>query len=117
MLGRGLDEAELERALELEDQQRQTSVEMRPSLIAGHLMLYEGRLERACQLLGGLRQRILDRGEESDLPYVSSSLAWAECWRGQLDAAAAYADEAVGTPSGAGVEAVRSAALSRGAVP
>src|SRR5260370_11804358 len=36
------------------------------------------------QLLGGLRQRIIDRGEESDLSYVSGCLAWAECWRGRL---------------------------------
>src|SRR5260370_41179577 len=93
MLGRGLDEAELERGLELEDQQRQTSVEMPPSLIAGLLMLYEGRLERACQLLGGLRQRIVDLGGGSDLPDVSGFLAWAECLLGQLDAAGANAEE------------------------
>jgi DNA-binding CsgD family transcriptional regulator/TolA-binding protein len=117
LLGRGLGEAELECALKLEDQQRQTAVEMRPSLIAGHLMLYEGRLERASQLLGGLRQRILDRGEESDLPYVSGTLAWTECWRGQLAAAAAYADEAVETASRTGMAALRCAALALGSVP
>ncbi len=99
MLGRGLDEAAVDRAIMLEDQQRQTSVEMRPSLIAGLLMLYDGRLERACQLLGDLRQRILDRGEESDLPYVSACLGWAQCWRGDLGAAERYADEALETTS------------------
>jgi DNA-binding CsgD family transcriptional regulator/tetratricopeptide (TPR) repeat protein len=111
LLGRGLDEAKLERALALEDEQRQTIVEMRPSLIAGHLMLYEGRVERACQLLEGVRKRILDRGEESDLPYPSASLAWAECWRGQLEAAAFYADEALETASRIG-DSVRCRALA-----
>src|SRR6266702_6934256 len=117
MLGRGLDEAGLERTLKLGDQQRQTAVEMRPSLIAGLLMLYEGRLERACQLLGGLRQRILDRGEESDLAYVSGCLGWAECWRGRLDAVAAYADEAVQTASRTGMDSMRCAVLALGSVP
>jgi DNA-binding CsgD family transcriptional regulator len=117
LLGRGLDEAGLERALTLEDQQRQTSVEMRPSLIAGLLMLYEGRLERACQLLGGLRQRMLDRGEESDLPYVSACLGWAECWRGDLAAAARYADEALETTSRTGMASMRCTVLALGSVP
>ena len=117
LLGRGLDEARLDRALELEDEQRQTTVEMRPSLIAGHLMLYEGRLQRACQLLGGLRQRILDRGEESDLPFVSGSLGWAECWRGDLAAAAAYADEALESASRIGMESLRCMALGHAALP
>jgi DNA-binding CsgD family transcriptional regulator len=117
LLGRGFDEAELERALKLEDQRRQTTVEMRPSLIAGLLMLYEGRLERASQLLGGLRQQIIDRGEESDLPYVSGCLAWTECWRGQLAAAAGYADEAVETASRTGMDSMRCNALALGSVP
>jgi DNA-binding CsgD family transcriptional regulator/tetratricopeptide (TPR) repeat protein len=116
MLGRGLDVAGLDRALELEDQQRQTSVEMRPSLIAGCLMLYEGRLERARQLLGDLRQRILDRGEESDLPYVSGCLGWAECWRGDLAAAAAYADEAVEAASRTRMDSMRCTVLALGSV-
>jgi DNA-binding CsgD family transcriptional regulator len=116
LLGRGLDEGRLERALELEDAQRQTIVELRPSLIAGRLMLYEGRLERACRLLGGLRQRILDRGEDSDLPYLSASLAWAECWRGQLAVAASYADEALKTASRIG-NSSRCLALACAALP
>jgi len=116
MLGRGLDVAGLDHALELEDKQRQTSVEMRPSLIAGCLMLYEGRLERACELLTSLRQRILDRGEESDLPYVSGCLSWAECWRGNLAAAMAYADEGLQAASRAGMDSMRCTVLALGSV-
>jgi DNA-binding CsgD family transcriptional regulator len=117
LLGRGLDEAGIERALRLEDQQRQTTVEMRPSLIAGMLMLYDGRLGHACQLLGGLRQRVADRGEESDLPFVSANLAWAECWRGDLAAAAAYADEALEITSRTGLDSLRCSVLAMGSVP
>jgi tetratricopeptide (TPR) repeat protein len=116
-LGRGLGEAEINRALSLEDQQRQTTVELRPSLIAGLLMLYVGRLERACQLLADLRQRILDRGEESDLPYVSGCLGWAESWRGNLEAAARFAEEALGSATRSGMASMRCTALALGSVP
>jgi len=116
-MGRGLDEAEIRRALRLEDLQRQTTVELRPSLIAGLLMMYVGRLERACQLLGELRQRILDRGEESDLPYVSSCLCWAETWRGNLERAGRFADEALAIVTRTGMTSMRCTALALGSVP
>lgn len=117
LLGRGLDQAKLTQALELEDEQRQTTVEMRPSLIAGLLMLYEGSLGRACQLLGGLRQRVLDRGEESDIPFLSGNISWAECWRGNLAAAAAYADEALECAARTGMESLHCMALAHAALP
>ena len=116
LLGRGLDQVATERALSLEDQQRQTTVELRPSLIAGLLMLYEGRLEYACQLLGGLRQRTIDRGEESDLPYVSACLAWAESWRGHLESAARHADEALDVVTRTPMASMRCTALALGSV-
>jgi DNA-binding CsgD family transcriptional regulator len=117
LLGRGLDEAKLDRALKLEDQQRQTTVELRPSLIGGLLMLYEGRLERACELLGGLRQRIIDGGEESDLPFVLTCLDWAESWRGNLTTANQYADEALEITTRTGLASVRCNAAALGSIP
>ena len=116
-LGRGLDEAEIRRALDLEDLQRQTAVELRPSLLAGLLMMYVGRLEDACRLLADLRQRILDRGEESDLPYVSAFLGWAESWRGNLEPAAGFADEALAIVTRTGMTSMRCTALALGSVP
>ncbi len=95
MLGGGLDEARVNRALELEDPNRQVTAQIRPSVIAGYLMLYEGRLADSVRILGSLRERILERGEDSELPFVSSYLAWAECWRGDLAAAAAHAEESL----------------------
>jgi DNA-binding CsgD family transcriptional regulator len=117
LLGRGLDEADIERALRLEDRQRQTTVEMRPTLIAGLLMLYEGRLERACQLLGGLREQIIDRGEEGDLPFVSGNLAWAQCWRGDIAAAVANANEALEITSRTGMDSLHCPVLAFASVP
>lgn len=94
-LGGGVDERNLERALELEDPDRLVIAELRPSLIAGLIMLYLGRLEHAIELLERLRQRVLDRGDESSLPVTSGTLTWACCLRGDVDLGAAYAGEAL----------------------
>ncbi len=117
MLGSGLDEAKIQRALGLEDPDRQVTGELRPSLIAGYLMLYEGRLERSVDILSRLRERILERGQESDLPFMLSHLAWAECWRGDLQAAAVYCQESLECAASMGGEPLRCWSLAFGAVP
>ncbi|MCW2631129.1 MAG: ATPase,transcriptional regulator, luxR family, partial [Pseudonocardia sp.] len=95
LLGHGLDEARLERALELEDPHRLVAMQLRPSKIAGDLLVYAGQLERAVQILERERQRVLERGEDSDLAFVQSHLVWAECWRGRLATASSYAEESL----------------------
>ena len=75
LLGHGIDQAKVETALRLEDPYHQVPVVMRPSLIAAHLALYEGRLGRCEQLLLPLRERILEQGEEGELPMVSEHWA------------------------------------------
>jgi DNA-binding CsgD family transcriptional regulator len=95
LAGLGVDERKVERSLELEDPNRQVPVVLRPSLIAGCLALYEGRLERSAELLLPLRGRVRERGEESDLAFVSGNLAWGACWRGDLELASGYVDEAL----------------------
>jgi DNA-binding CsgD family transcriptional regulator len=94
-LGRGVVEANLERALALEDPDRLVTVELRPSLIAGLIMMYVGNLERSIELLREVRARVLERGDDSSLPVPSGSLAWACCWRGEIEAGSAYAAEAL----------------------
>jgi DNA-binding CsgD family transcriptional regulator len=116
LLGRGLDRAQLKRALELEDVQRQVVVEMRPSLIAGCLALYLGELDRSIAYLSVLRERALEHGAESDLVYVSCNLAWAQCWKGNLGAAATYADEAIDTAKRIESDSGLCAALAFGAL-
>jgi len=53
LVGRGLDQAKVERALRLEDPHHQIPIQMRPSLIAGCLALCMGKLGRCDQLLFG----------------------------------------------------------------
>jgi len=111
LLGRGLDGEMLARALALEDPNRQVPMPLRPSKIAGDLFLYVGELERSVRILERERERLLDRGEESDLPFVLTHLTWAECWRGHLSKAAAHADESLQVSSRVGGESVHSMAL------
>jgi DNA-binding CsgD family transcriptional regulator len=95
LLGRGLDQAKIDRALELEDPNAHLAVETRPSLIAGDIALYVGDLDRAIALLGRLKRDLLERGFESDAVMATSHLIWTECWRGELRAAERDAREAM----------------------
>ncbi len=112
LLGRGIDDARIERSLALEDPNRETPVAFRPSLIAGCVAIYAGRLERSERILAALRERLLERGEESDVPFVGCQLVWAECWRGRLAAAAAYAEESVEIATRIQADSMRCIALA-----
>ena len=111
LLGNGIDEAKVQTALRLEDPCHQVPVLVRPSLIAAHLALYEGRLGRCEQLLLPLRERILEPGEEGELPAVSCALSWSACWRGDLELASAYAEEAIETAARIQSDSMRCQAL------
>jgi DNA-binding CsgD family transcriptional regulator len=117
LLGLAVDEAKIERALLLEDPHRPTPIVMRPSLCAGGLALFRGELERSVSILSQLRERIVEQGQESDLPFVSGWLGWAECWRGSLETAAAYASEALECAERVGGEPMRCWSLAFAAVP
>jgi DNA-binding CsgD family transcriptional regulator len=116
LLGHGIDQAKVETALRLEDPFHQVPALVRPSLIAAHLALYEGRLGRCEQLLLPLRERILEQGEEGELPVVSYALGWSACWRGDLELAGAYAQEAIETAARIESDSLRCQVLGFAAV-
>jgi DNA-binding CsgD family transcriptional regulator len=107
----------VEEALRLEDPLRPTFVQHRPTSVAGLFFMWTGRLERAERLLRLLRSRMLDAGEDSDLPMGTFHLTWLECWRGDLPSAAALADEAIAVTEQVGGEATRALALLARALP
>jgi DNA-binding CsgD family transcriptional regulator/tetratricopeptide (TPR) repeat protein len=117
MVGEGLDENRLNRALALEDPFAQVAMSLRPSLIAGYLMLFEGRLAHAESLLTGCREAARQRGDESDIPLVSSCLSWVEVWQGRLEEAERYAQEALDISRLLGSEAAECLALAYASVP
>jgi DNA-binding CsgD family transcriptional regulator len=112
LCGEGVDERKVERSLGLEDADRQVTAQLRPSLIAGYLRLYEGRLQESVRILGAVRARMLERGGDSDLTWVSSYLAWGECWRGNLSAAATHAAESIDGAEMIGATPLRCFALA-----
>jgi DNA-binding NarL/FixJ family response regulator len=93
LAGRGADWGRVEQALALEDSDRQIMMQMRPSLIAGLMLIYSDELYRSRELLLALRQRTIEHGEESALPFLTCQLALLERLRGDLDAAARFAGE------------------------
>jgi DNA-binding CsgD family transcriptional regulator/DNA polymerase III delta prime subunit len=116
LLGRGLDEAKIERALRLEDPYHQVPSLLRPSLIAGYLALFEGRLEHCDRLLLPLRKRIFERGEDSDLVGACAYLIWSASWRGDLTGAETYAVEAIDSAARIDSDSLRCMALAYAAV-
>jgi hypothetical protein len=82
--GRRLDDDKLARALTLEDPDRPVVVVSRPSFQAGFCMLCVGRIAEARIRLRALRERMLERGQDTELPGPAIYLAWIECLRGDV---------------------------------
>ena len=97
LLSRGLDEDRLARSLALEDPESDGPLELQPTLIAGFLAGYTGRLDDARAFLLPLRQRLLERGQDTDLPLLVLTLAWFEIAAGNFAAARQLADEGLAT--------------------
>ncbi len=93
--GRGADEASLERALALEDPEHEVAFQLSPSLHAAQFYEFTGRLDRARELLVGLREQILARGEEGALPYVLAHLAATMWLSGEFEAGEREAGDAL----------------------
>ena len=85
--GQGVDESGLARSRQLEDPDRRTFFQSRPSLIAALLLLWTGNLDEAQRALDGVRQSCIERGEESELVYATRHTAGLACARGDLERA------------------------------
>lgn len=117
LVGRGVDKAAIARALQLEDPHRAVSFMMRPTRVAAYLEFYAGHLSAADRMLQELRRRIIDGGEETEVPFVDSYLIWSACWRGDLRAATLYAEESIAAADRTGSESLRSMTLGFAALP
>jgi DNA-binding CsgD family transcriptional regulator len=94
--GAGLDRELLQRALDLEDRTRRVAVGLRPSLVAGLVLAWTGEVDAACETFEDLRSWLIERGEEAQLPMMAGiGFVLADCWRGNLRAAAEHAREAL----------------------
>jgi DNA-binding NarL/FixJ family response regulator len=93
--GRGVDEASLQRALELYDSTLDLPIIFRAPFVHALAMTWTGRLEQAHRELTAVRAICVERGAESDMMAIAGFLAINHLWRGQLAEAVAEAAEAV----------------------
>jgi DNA-binding CsgD family transcriptional regulator len=105
--GNGADWGKLERSLELEDRELLVPLQLRPTLTAGLVYLYAGRLHEARTHLLELRTRAVEQGDESDLVFVLFWLVWLDTLRGDYRDAASAAAEATVLLDLTGVESLR----------
>src|SRR5262249_7430003 len=92
--GGGLDEESMCRALELEDPGAATPVIFRPSTQNVLFQAWLGRLDKAREEMRVVRQRCVERGEESDLAFIGVHTLLIELWRGDFAAAQTIAEDA-----------------------
>jgi DNA-binding CsgD family transcriptional regulator len=112
LCGRRLDDDKLARALALEDLDRLVVAASRPTLQVGFSLLFVGRPAEARVHFLALRERLLERGQDSELPGAGIYLAWIECLRGDLVAAHRYAREAHEAAVGVGSDSIRGLTLA-----
>ncbi|MDT5338467.1 MAG: hypothetical protein QOD90_3972, partial [Mycobacterium sp.] len=93
--GDGVDEASLQRALELEDLHADVPMQFRACAVRAIVHAWTGDLEAARVEAIVVRQLCLDRGAETDVMMFDAHTALADVWRGDLAAAEAVADEAI----------------------
>lgn len=92
-LGRGVDEASLQKALELEDVTADVPIPFSASAINALMNAWTGQLNVAARQMAALRDRCVERGAEVDLMAVAAFCTLIEIWRGNFTEAAARADE------------------------
>ena len=91
--GEGFDEADMGRAVELEDPDIFTPLVFRPSVQRALLLEWTGRLDEANELLQAVRRRCMEKGEEGELVFIAQHGVLSSIWRGDFGEAALYAED------------------------
>lgn len=93
--GDGVDEPNLQRALDLEDSHADVPMQFRACAVRAITHAWTGELEIARLEAIAVRQLCLDRGAESDVMMFDAHTALADVWRGDFAAAELVAEEAI----------------------
>ncbi|MCV7100818.1 helix-turn-helix transcriptional regulator [Mycobacterium palustre] len=93
LLGDGLDERNLRHALALAERETAISVTLHPTFHSAMVMAWTGQLDVAHGQYVAIRQRCIERGEESDLVFVSFHCVLNEIWRADFGYAALIAED------------------------
>ena len=95
MLGNGLDEQSMQRALELQDDAADISSAFDPAVQHALLLAWTGELDEAHDNMLAIRRRCIDRGEESELSFIDFHSVLIHIWRGSMPEANLIAEDAV----------------------
>ena len=95
LCGEGFDEADLHRAVELEDPDIFTPLVFRPSVQRALLLEWTGRLDEAHEVLEAVRRRCVEKGEEGELVFIAQHVVLSSIWRGDFVEAALVAEDAM----------------------
>ncbi len=93
--GRGFDEAALQRAVDLEEEDQRVPLAFRPSVQMTLLRAWTGDLDPAREALAAAGQRCITLGDEGEFVFVAFSLALIDIWRGDLASVGIAADETI----------------------
>jgi DNA-binding CsgD family transcriptional regulator len=113
--GRGIPTALIERALDLEDtddEWRSILGRIRPAWVHGMLLEWAGDFDAARSTLTALRDKVLARGDEHSLGYVTHHLGRVECLAGNWEVASRYAAECLESTVQTAQENLRTFALT-----
>jgi DNA-binding CsgD family transcriptional regulator len=84
VLGEGVDQADMQRALEVNDYPLSLPLAARPGVQNALLLAWTGQLDAAAEAMAAIQKRCIERGEESELIFVSFHLCLLQVWRGSL---------------------------------
>lgn len=93
LYGQGLDDADLRRALELEDPEVFVPLVFRPSVQHALLLSWSGRLAEAHDRLEAIRRRCVEKGEEGEHIFIAQHVVLTAIWRGDFVEAELVAED------------------------
>ena len=107
LLGQGLRLDLMDRARELEDWSQPRPVVLRPTTAVAGILAWADRSEEARALLLEGERELLERGDDSALPFLWHQLAESDCWSGEWERGHARALEADRLAIQTGQEGIR----------
>jgi DNA-binding CsgD family transcriptional regulator len=94
-LGGGLDEADMRRALEVNDYPLSLPLAARPGVQNALLLAWTGQLDAAAKAMAAIQKRCIEHGEESELIFFEFHSVLLEIWRANFSEAAVIAEDAM----------------------
>jgi DNA-binding NarL/FixJ family response regulator len=95
LCGHGFDEADLHRAVQLEDRDIFTPLVFRPTVQRALMLEWTGRLDEAHEELEAVRRCCVEKGEEGELIFIAQHVVLSSIWRGDFVGAGLVADDAM----------------------